>query len=142
MPMIGTMTAAVIEDEPFVVAVFRAILEMREFVVLSASSAETGLHLCTDGDKLIDLVVVDRCLPGISGLRVVPEIRAKHPNVFCIFTSATPVEYWDSADLHQLAAVPENCYSFLQKPFTAQKLLATIDLWLTRKPIASAATVV
>ena len=128
-----TMIAVVIEDEPFVLAVFRAVLEIRNFIVLPAQDAEAGLRCCTDSDRRIDVVVLDRYLRGRSDLQIVQEIRTMQPHVLLLLTSGTPVEHWDATDLNHLSAIPESCCAFLQKPFTAQKLMATVDELVGRR---------
>ena len=60
------MTALIIEAEPLVVAVLRAILQNAGWRVLAAENADAGLQYYNNRRLGIDLVVVDRLLPGSS----------------------------------------------------------------------------
>jgi DNA-binding response OmpR family regulator len=131
------MTALVIEDEPLVMGVLQTILQIDGFIVLAADTAETALRYCCDPGIGIDLVIVDRLLSGIFGTDVALQIVAIRPDV--LFTSCTPLDLWDTKDLRNVSILPKESHAFLQKPFTAQKMMAVVEELMSRRPALAVA---
>src|SRR5689334_7684864 len=116
------MTLLVIEDEPLVLGVVRAILQMHSYIVLGAETAEAAFRYSIDLQVRLDLVIVDRLLHDSSGIDVAFQIRASRPDVAVIVTSGVPTDYWNAKDVRTLESIRKSRYSFLQKPFTSTTL--------------------
>ncbi|TBR25920.1 response regulator [bacterium] len=68
-----TRNAVVIDDDPDFRDILTRILGP-EFHVSSSGDGEGGLRLCASGAP--DLVLLDMCLPGLSGLGVLSRLAA------------------------------------------------------------------
>jgi DNA-binding response OmpR family regulator len=130
------MTALVVEDESLVLGVFDAVLQTAGWIVFTAVTAQAGLRLCSDPAVRIDLVIVDRQLPDLSGTDLALKILALRPGVRFLLASGTPIECWSAADLLNLAALP---HGFLQKPFTAKNMMGVVEGLMSRKPALAVA---
>jgi DNA-binding NtrC family response regulator len=108
----------VVEDDP----------EMREFL----TDTLTGEGFLTDSagdgaEALIRLrarpfaaVLLDKNMPGLSGLDLLPSLRTMCPDTPVILTTA-----FGDAETEQEAAT-KGAYAYLPKPFTTQSLLEAI----------------
>jgi CheY-like chemotaxis protein len=113
-------TLLVLEDDRSVMMILRLMLE--QYSLIEASNAEQALHLFTDHDRRIDLLVADLTLPRSSGIQVALLLRSKSPTLPVILTSGYPVSAWsdrDSADLQRLGSTS---VAILQKPFQGRAL--------------------
>ena len=128
-------TALLLEDEPIVLTVFRKALENTGFTVLVAERSEAAHRWSNDPRVQIDVIVADLVLPGPSGTDAVLNIRASRPEIPVLFTSGTPIEFWPAADLRNLSWLPNDSYSFLQKPFTVQAFIKSVQDLLSRRSV-------
>jgi DNA-binding NtrC family response regulator len=115
---IARLRLLVVEDDP----------EMREFL----TDTLTGEGFLTDAvgdgaEALIRLrahpfaaVLLDKNMPGLSGVDLLPSLRTMCPDTPIILTSA-----FGDAETKQ-EAVSKGAYAYLPKPFTTQSLLETI----------------
>ncbi|KQO56433.1 Fis family transcriptional regulator [Methylobacterium sp. Leaf86] len=83
----------VVDDETDVVDLFRQQfrreLRVRRFVMDFAHSARDALdRIAVSGDTCLILVLSDINMPGMSGLELLPKIKAMHPNVPVIMITA------------------------------------------------------
>jgi CheY-like chemotaxis protein len=62
-------TVFVVEDEPFLRELLRAILEEQGYAVLSAESGADALRVAAAHDGSIDVVLTDLLMPGMTGRR-------------------------------------------------------------------------
>ena len=131
-PFEGLRTALVLEGEPLVLAVFRAVLQRSGFRVLSNATAEAAIHYSDDRTLRIDLIIADIMLPGASGTDAVLQIRTTRPDVPVIFTSCTPPDWWTPLDRRNVAELPKGSYSFRQKPFAAAQMMKSGEELLDR----------
>jgi PAS domain S-box-containing protein len=69
-------------------------------------------------DEAIDLAIVDVRLPDVTGVRLVPQLRARMPDGEVILMTG------DGSLDTAIAAVREGVFAYVQKPFTPQDLLA------------------
>src|SRR5215213_2037630 len=83
----------VVDDEPDVASLFqqqfRRELRSGRFAMRFAGSAEEALQRVTSlEEEMLILVFSDVNMPGMSGLELLPKIRAAHPDVPVIMITA------------------------------------------------------
>ena len=88
-----TVRVLVVDDEPDVEALFRQQFrrELRagRFHMEFAPSAPAALQRAVEvGDPSLILILSDINMPGMSGLEMLPEVRAKRPDVPVIMITA------------------------------------------------------
>ncbi len=116
-------TLLVVDDEPNILTTVRRALELEDYRVEVAGSAELGLAKLDECD--IDLVLIDVVMPGMTGLEALPLIREKHPEVFVIMMSGNATI--ETAVL----ATKGGAHDFVEKPLSSDKLLLTVQNALT-----------
>ena len=112
-------TVLVVEDERALVDLYVRWLE-DEYRVLTATGGEAALE---QFDESVDVALLDRLMPGMSGDEVLDEIRTRDTD--CKVTMVTAVEPdFDVIDM--------GFDDYLTKPVEREELLATIDRLLSR----------
>ncbi|MCK5834014.1 PAS domain S-box protein, partial [bacterium] len=71
----GTETILVVDDEPHVRTVLRALLSKLGYNVLLASEGQEALEIISAKSEQIDLILLDVVMPGMSGLEVFEAIK-------------------------------------------------------------------
>jgi DNA-binding response OmpR family regulator len=114
-------TVLVVEDDDAVRFSMTALLAQEGYLVLGAASAHDGLANLRQPLSTIDVVVLDVHLPDASGIDLCARLRELYPNLPVIVCTgeATPDEV---AQLLRLGA-----HRYLQKPVSADELLATVE---------------
>jgi FixJ family two-component response regulator len=111
-------SAYVIEDEPVIRKVIRNSLRERDYPVAGFESAEAFLSKAQAGPQLL---VVDKNLPGMSGIDLVENLRKQgHPFEAILITGYADQ---DSA----IDAVRLGFYRYIRKPFDLDVLLDHVD---------------
>jgi CheY-like chemotaxis protein len=116
----------VVDDEPDVEALFRQQFrrEMRagRFQLEFAPSAAAALARAVDvRDPALILILSDINMPGMSGLEMLPEVRAKRPDVPVIMITA----YGDAETRRK--AIERGAEGLLTKPIDFAVLRQEID---------------
>jgi DNA-binding NarL/FixJ family response regulator len=120
-------TVLVIEDHPDMRRNLATILEMENFVVVTAEDGRKGVeqaHRCRP-----DIILCDVMMPELDGYGVLAELR-KHPAAAAIpfiFLTAKG----ERRDIR--AGMNLGADDYLTKPVTASELLAAIDARLERR---------
>lgn len=107
-----------VEDESSARRAFSQILSLSGYDVAEAADGEEALRLLEE--RSFDLVLLDIRVPKISGLSLVPHIRAKWPATRVLAMSA----YLDPADVNYLV---NDKVVFLSKPVNATDLLEIVN---------------
>jgi PAS domain S-box-containing protein len=109
-------TILLVEDEPAVAEVARAVLQEEGYLVLEANDGLGALQIWNDHRGEIDLLLTDIKMPhGMSGLDLADNLRALKPDLRVIYTSGCNPE-----GLHpEFQSGKEN---FLPKPFSPAHL--------------------
>lgn len=108
-----------IEDDDRIREMTRFILQSNGFVIDVASNAETGFSMLQKNSFRYDLIISDIMLTGKSGLDLMEEIHAIHPEIPILLISAYPeVDFWQRID---------NKFAFLPKPFGVKDLMKAIN---------------
>jgi PAS domain S-box-containing protein len=119
-------TVLVVEDEDSVRRVTRRILSKGGYNVLTATRGQEALEICERVDDKIDLLLTDVIMPEILGPELATRATELRPGLAVLFMSG----YADQVVEHKAesgANIP-----FVEKPFTAETLLAGVDDVLSR----------
>jgi DNA-binding response OmpR family regulator len=112
------MKIAVVEDEIAIADFLERGLRAEGYEVRWAADGAAGERAALDPD--VDLVVLDRMLPGISGDEVLARTRATRPGLPVIMLTARA----DVAD--RVEGLDRGATDYLTKPFAFDELLARI----------------
>ena len=117
-----------IEDDEDVLLSTAQALTLAGFVVESYASAERArAHVAFDAPVI---VVCDVRLPGMSGTEWLPEIRAIDAELPVVLVTG----HGDIA--MAVRAMREGAYDFIEKPFTSERLIATVRHAVERRQLA------
>ena len=112
----GTETILLVEDETGVRHLIGQVLERHGYTVLYARDADDALAIEARHSGMIDLLVSDMIMPGLSGADLAQRIVTCRPGIQVLFVSG-----YASRDAWELG-VGGHKASFLQKPFTPETL--------------------
>jgi two-component system, cell cycle sensor histidine kinase and response regulator CckA len=113
------ITVLVVEDEPAIRRLVARILGRRGYEVLAAPDGETGLRRFSERED-IDLVLTDIVMPGLDGVGMAQELRARRPGLPVLFMSGYPGDNRPGLDEDDLAWL-------IDKPFTPDQLLERVE---------------
>jgi DNA-binding response OmpR family regulator len=114
----------IVEDEVRLASALQRGLANEGFTVDLAHTGPDGLHMAQE--STYDAVVLDIMLPGLSGYRIIEQLRAAENWVPILMLTAKDGEY-DEADALDLGAD-----DYLTKPFSFVVLLARLRALLRR----------
>ncbi|QRP47245.1 response regulator transcription factor [Amycolatopsis sp. FDAARGOS 1241] len=114
----------VVDDEPGVRKALQRGLRAEDMDVVTAADGPSGLQLARTG--AFDVVLLDIMLPGLSGYRVLQQLRAEHVTTPVLLVSAKDGEI-DQADGLDLGAD-----GYVVKPFSFVVLVAQLRAVLRR----------
>ncbi len=135
---VSKRTIMVVDDDPDLVIVVRALLELKKFNV---KCAWRGLQLLASlEDQKPDLIILDVMMPHMSGLEVLRRLKGTPE------TSSIPVILLTVLDRYVdiVAGYKMGADLYIPKPFTRTQLMTGINRFLgmpdnpTSPPIASA----
>ncbi len=115
----------VVEDQPDIMELFGALLEMDGAVVHKASSYNEALEIADNNE--IDIVLTDYKMPGMHGLYLLDMIKHKNADMPVILMSA----YLD--DDVAVKARRLGVDYILEKPFEYEELFKAIRKLLRKK---------
>jgi two-component system, cell cycle sensor histidine kinase and response regulator CckA len=118
----GTETILLVEDEDPVRSVTRQLLERNGYTVLEAADGPSALALI-DGNgaqSLIDLLLTDVVMPGMSGRELADQLKARRPDLRVLFMSG----YTDDTVVRH--GMLEAGIAYLEKPFRPDLLLRKV----------------
>lgn len=119
MSVMGGTTVLIVEDEQDLRETYRAALES-EYEVRTASDGEAALETVDDA---VDIVFLDRRMPGLSGDEVLHEVRDR--GVDCRVVMVTAVD--PDTDLLQM-----DFDEYLVKPVETDRLRGAVERMLAR----------
>ena len=114
----GGLHILLIEDDELVAAAVVEILEREQITVQVAATAEDGLRSAGQAD--VDVIVMDRMLPGLDGLGAVARLRKAG-----IATPVLMLSALGRAD-HRVEGLDVGADDYLAKPFDPAELLARL----------------
>jgi signal transduction histidine kinase len=114
-----TRGVLLVDDEPFNMKVLRGFLE-DAWEVYEASSGEEALAMAS---RLpLDVVVADHCMPGMTGVELLENLRQRRPEVAgIVLTGYANMEALESAINRA------HVFRFLRKPWEPTEILQAID---------------
>ena len=110
----------VVDDEIAIIEITCTTLNAYNYRALTASNAMEAIEIFSRLHAEIDLVITDIMMPGMDGLGLVNALREIKPGVKVIAVSG----YLNQGKLDELRA--DNVDVFLRKPFSTEKLLASL----------------
>ncbi|HYC34053.1 MAG TPA: ATP-binding protein, partial [Gemmatimonadales bacterium] len=116
VPIRGTGTVLVVEDEEAVRVLAKRVLVVRGYQVLDAGSAQEALELTDGGRRRIDLLITDVVMPGMGGPALAERLVAAQPGLPVLYISG----YAEEA-IRRQGSLPAGG-ALLEKPFTADQL--------------------
>ena len=118
------MKILVIEDDQTTRDFIAKALEQEGFIVDSSGDGKEGLMMAISCEY--QLIVLDRMLPNLDGLKILSAIRATGNNTPVLILSAL-----DSVD-QRVEGLTAGSDDYLTKPFALAELLARINIILRR----------
>ena len=115
-------TILLVDDDRAVRDVTASMLRDLGYIVLEAGSGGASLDLA-DRERNIDLVILDFAMPGMNGVEVARQLRARRPNLPVLLITGF-------ADRAAIEGVDPEC--ILGKPFGTGVLGEKVKLALTR----------
>ena len=119
-PARGSGTVLVVEDDEGLLRLVRELLERDGFAVRTAPGASDALDLFERDSDSIEVVITDVVMPGMGGLDLGRELRARRPGLRVLFMSGYSEGWLDETQ-------PDGSRTaFIQKPFTPGALDAKL----------------
>lgn len=128
-------TVLVVDDEQTVRDFAVLALEELGYEVHCAASADEALAMLAREDGLVDLLLTDVMMPGLSGPELAQQVAERHPKVNVIYMSG-----YENRRLakERMVAKGEVC---LYKPFTQEMLDRAVRRAIGRKPAQEPAAI-
>jgi len=111
----------VVDDDPFLLALLRTVLERHGFEVHAAASGEQAIDLYRRNHDTLSLALLDVCMPGLDGPHTLAELRRIDPSLRACFMSGHTGKY-GADDLRASGML-----QFFDKPFAINHLAE--ELW-------------
>lgn len=109
----------VIDDEERIQKACHRLLTQEGCEVALADNGIKGLKMIEDAH--FDIVLLDLMMPGMSGMDVLTDIKARHPDtVIIVITGYATLE-------HSIETMKKGAFDFLSKPFSPQELRVVIS---------------
>ncbi len=113
-------TVLVIDDHPQILETVSEILDMEGIIALTASNGENGIQLFVEQQSIIDLILLDLTMPGISGTETLQRLR--------LIDSDIPIILMTGRSLAEAAEkINEgDATGFLAKPYSWEQLMEIV----------------
>jgi two-component system cell cycle sensor histidine kinase/response regulator CckA len=112
----GSETILVVDDEKNVASVITAILENLGYRVFTAGSGQEAIAIYLEKKEIIDLIVLDMVMPGMSGEKTYDALRGIDSDVKVILSSGYNLD----DQTHRV--LKRGCRGFVQKPFRSHEI--------------------
>ena len=122
----GGETILLVDDEEFVLKVNIEILKSFGYSVLDAKDGDEAIKIFRKNKNIIDLVILDMILPGMSGGEVYDIIKEINPDVKVLLSSGY------SIDGQAEKILERGCDGFIQKPYKLKDLSLKIRTLLDK----------
>ena len=115
----GSETVLVVDDEDYVRSLAVRMLRGLGYNVLAASTGPEAIQLCKTSDQRVDLLLTDVVMPGMNGREVVDALSSADPDLGVVYMTGYGLQIIGKAGL-------DPSHPLVQKPFTTEKLAATV----------------
>jgi len=112
----GSETVLLVEDEPALLEMGKAMLESLGYRIMTASTPDKAISLAENHADEIQLLLTDVIMPGMSGRELAKRLLVLNPNIKHLFMSG----YTANVLIEQ--GVREEGLHFIQKPFSVKEL--------------------
>jgi PAS domain S-box-containing protein len=116
----GTETILLVEDEPMILELSKALLEELGYTVLTARLPGEAIHLAEGHAGQIHLLMTDVVMPEMNGRDLAKRLLSLYPNLRSLFMSGY------TANVIAQRGVLEEGIHFMQKPFSMNDLAAKV----------------
>ena len=116
----GTATVLLVEDEEAVRRLTARVLTRSGYKVLTAAHGAAALEVASGHDDVIDLLLTDVIMPGMSGRELAELLLPLRPGMRLLYASG----YTQDAVIR--SGVSSHETAFIQKPFTPTALLQKV----------------
>lgn len=116
--------ALIVEDEPNILELLTASLELSGFVTRGASDAANALNALNGFTP--EIAVLDVTLPGRSGLDLVGDLRSLLPDLPVLFLTARDTVH------DRLAGLRVGADDYVTKPFSLEEVILRLNAILRR----------
>ncbi len=113
-------TLLLVEDEPDVRDALSQVLRSLNYRVITASDGDEALQYFENGGEIIDLVLSDVIMPGLSGPSLFHTLNEKRPGIKMLLITGYPL------DEGTRELLESNLVSWVQKPVDKKTLSASI----------------
>ena len=110
----------IVDDEEMVRELACEVLALAGIETLSAFDGDEGLRVFEARGHEIDLVILDRTMPGLDGLELLAKMRQRNPNLPAVISSG----YADDAGSRKLSSLGID--AVLQKPWAPSDLVQLV----------------
>jgi CheY-like chemotaxis protein len=118
----------VVDDDSAIRDVARVLLERAGHTVYTAGDGEAAMSSLAS--RPVDVVLIDIMMPRKEGLETIIELKQQHPEIIVFAMSASGANR--GHDFLQTAA-KFGADGIIRKPFSADQLLALLNMHLARK---------
>jgi len=120
IPHGGGETVLVVEDEPVLLKMAKAMLEKLGYRVLTAGTPGDAIGLALSPVNHIDLVITDVILPEMNGRELAAQLEHLNPGIHILFMSGY------TADVIAHRGVLDDGVNFIQKPYSMKDLAVKV----------------
>ncbi|HET6796942.1 MAG TPA: PAS domain S-box protein [Gemmatimonadales bacterium] len=110
----------VVEDEDSVRTIVSRTLQADGYEVMGAREGKEALALLDEVGGVVDLIITDIVMPGMSGVQLAQELRQRYPDIPLMWMSGHPRE----TELNSDDVIEEQV--FLHKPIAPEVLLRVV----------------
>ena len=121
--MVRNQRILVVDDEPAIVRLLRATLQVDGYAVVAADRGEQALPLLEN--ERPDLVILDLMMPGMDGFETLRRIRARSKVPVIMLTAR-------ASDADTLKGLQGGADDYVTKPFNPDELAARVTAVLRR----------
>jgi len=116
----GKETVLIVEDEKAILLVAQEILAGLGYTVLCAETPSHAVRLAEGHAGDIHLLITDVVMPEINGRELAQQIRARRPDIKCLYMSGYP------SDVIARHGLLDEGILFIHKPFAMKDLAAKV----------------
>lgn len=122
----GGETILIVEDEAAILRLAARILRQAGYRVFTAATPSQALQLAAKINGPLHLLLTDVIMPEMNGRELEQLLRALRPHMQSLFMSG-----YTAGHVGERGILADGGVNFLQKPFTAESLLAKVQQLLT-----------